>query len=127
MEENKKNGKPKINGFYGRTPRSVIWAEISVGAKALFAALDDFNSTQKGCFPAETTLAAAFRTTTRTIRRWVSELEQAELISTGKVGRKKKYHLDYGEMDKKIPKMPRHQSHGMMTLRWNGFIRPRDI
>ncbi|MDA8083861.1 MAG: helix-turn-helix domain-containing protein [Nitrospiraceae bacterium] len=60
--------------------------EISPGAKLCYARLAQFAGKDGECFPGQSTLASEIGTGERQVRRYLSELEESELIETVQAG-----------------------------------------
>jgi DNA-binding MarR family transcriptional regulator len=79
--------KKEINYRYGIVSRNIILApEISLQAKALYAALACYANKERSCFPSISTLSNDLNVSISTIKRLIRELKNKNLIQ--RVGHK---------------------------------------
>jgi DNA-binding MarR family transcriptional regulator len=72
---------------YGIVSREIILApEVTLQAKALYAALACYANKERSCFPSISTLSDDLNVSTNTINRLIKELKTKDLIQ--RVGRK---------------------------------------
>jgi DNA-binding MarR family transcriptional regulator len=72
---------------FGIVSRDIILApEVSLQAKALYAALACYANKQRSCFPSISTLSNDLNVSERTIKRLIKELKSMNLIQ--RIGRK---------------------------------------
>jgi len=69
--------------------------EISPGAKLCYARLAQFAGKDGECFPGQSTLASEIGTGERQVRRYLSELEESELIETVQAGLNQTNHYRF--------------------------------
>jgi DNA-binding MarR family transcriptional regulator len=77
----------KTNYRFGIVSRDIILApEVTLQAKALYAALSCYANKERSCFPSISTLSNDLNVSERTIKRLIKELKTKNLIQ--RIGRK---------------------------------------
>ena len=73
--------KKKLNYRFGVVSRDIILApDVTLQAKALYAALSCYANKQRSCFPSISTLSNDLNVSERTIKRLIKELKTKNLI-----------------------------------------------
>ena len=65
---------------YAHVPRRILAAEVSTGARLLWAALASYSWNRGTCFPSQKTIGDLLGVDVRTVRRWTTELEGAGFV-----------------------------------------------